>query len=68
MISVREKCESEILILLSIPLLLLLPDHHTKLPVVQLVIPTGVKLGEGHLHLLVRQVGADGIELLKLNK
>ena len=42
----------------------LLLDHLTELPVVQLVIPAGVKLAEGHLDLLIREVGADRHELL----
>ena len=37
-------------------LLLLLPDHLTELFIVQLVIPTGVKLGESHPYLVTNSV------------
>ena len=46
--------------------LVLLVDHVAELPVVQLLVPAGVELGEGHPHLLVTQVLADRHELLKL--
>ena len=43
----------------------LLLDHLTELPVVQLVIPAGIELAEGHLDLVIREVGADSHELLR---
>ena len=51
------------------PLILALPlplvDHLTELPVVQLVVSTGVELTEGHLDLVIREVGADRHKLLQ---
>ena len=46
-------------------LILLVVDHLTELPVVQLVISTRVKLSECCSHLLICQVLADCHELLK---
>lgn len=36
-----------------------LVDHVTELPVVELVVPALVELGEGHLDLFIRQVFAN---------
>ena len=47
-------------------LLLLLPDHFTELLIVQLVIPTGVKLGEGHPNLVTNSVGPCLVHTLPL--
>ena len=40
-------------------------DHRTELPVIQLIVPTCVKLFKCNFHFLISQVLADGQELLE---